>query len=197
MFTGIISHCGTVVGIDEGKGRRSFRIQTKLPLQDTLIGASIACDGCCLTVVSIEDDCFIVDAVAETLAVTTLAQWKVGQSINLEKSLRVGDELGGHIVTGHVDALAVVESVVADGESWRYRLNVPGGVSNYIVQKGSVTLNGISLTVNEVDGNSFGVCIIPHTWNITNISDWAPGHHVNLEIDMMARYAAKIFSKAS
>lgn len=194
MFTGIVARRGSIVAIDEGKGRRSFRIHTTLDLSDTPIGGSIACDGCCLTVIAKDKEHFAVDAMNETLSVTTLSEWKVGSEINLEKSLKIGDELGGHIVTGHIDAIATVEKVAPDGDSWYYTISVPDEFAQYIVRKGSVALNGISLTVNEVDGNRFGICVIPHTWGLTNISQWHPGTKVNFEADMLARYVARILA---
>lgn len=197
MFTGIIKDCGEVIAVEEGAGRRTFRIRTALDTSRFEIGASVACDGCCLTVVTKDKESFTVDAVAETLAVTTLGQWAIGTRVNLESSLHLGDEMGGHMVSGHVDALAIVESVTPDGESWRLKLRVPDEVAVYIAPKGSVTLNGISLTVNEVEGNVFGICIIPHTWQVTNISSWAPGGRINLEIDLLARYVARILGKVA
>jgi riboflavin synthase len=195
MFTGIIRDCGEIVAVQEGPGRRTFSIRTGLDLSLLSIGASIACDGCCLTMTSKSGGRFTVDAVAETLAVTTLSRWTQGSRINLETSLHLGDEMGGHMVSGHVDAQAIVESVVPDGDSWRFKIRVPDQVAQYIASKGSVALNGISLTVNEVEGNVFGVCIIPHTWEVTNISTWVPGMAVNLEIDMLARYVARILGR--
>lgn len=192
MFTGIIRDCGAISSVDEGNGRRTFLIRTTMDLDALNTGASIACDGCCLTLTSKQGGVFTVDAVAETLAVTTLGQWQVGTRVNLETSLHMGDELGGHMVSGHVDALATVEKIYQDGESWRFSVRVPDEFARYIAPKGSVALNGISLTVNEVEGSVFGVCIIPHTWAVTNISSWAPGTKINLEIDMLARYVARI-----
>lgn len=195
MFTGIITDCGEIVAVAEGESRRTFTIRTCLDLSVLSIGASVACDGCCLTLVSKKDDCFTVDAVAETLAVTTLGQWNTGTRVNLESSLRLGDEMGGHMVSGHVDALASVEDIRADGDSWRLKIRVPQRFANFIAPKGSVALNGISLTVNEVDGDTFGICVIPHTWNVTNISSLKKGDRINLEIDLLARYVARILGK--
>jgi riboflavin synthase len=195
MFTGIITDLGTVAAIAEGDRSRRMTIQTALPLEKIAIGASIACDGCCLTVVEKKSDTFVVDVAAETLAVTSLGQWTVGAKINLESSLRLGDELGGHIVSGHVDGLAVLESAAQDGDSWRLKIRVPAKLAPYLAPKGSVALNGISLTVNEVAGDVFGVCLIPHTWNVTNISRLKPGDKINLEVDMLARYVARILGK--
>lgn len=195
MFTGIITDLGEIIAIDEGDRRRSFRIRTRLDLAPLAIGASIACDGCCLTLVTKDRDSFTVDAVAETLAVTTLGNWALGTRVNLELSLRLGDELGGHMVSGHVDGLATVESVRPDGDSWRLTLRVPDNLARFIAPKGSVALNGISLTVNEVAGNTFGVCIIPHTWSVTNIAAAEQGAALNLEVDRLARYVARILGQ--
>jgi len=195
MFTGIIRDKGEIILVTAGANSRRMVIRTALDLKPIEIGASIACDGCCLTVVEKTNDSFTVDIGAETMAVTTLGQWKQGARVNLETSLRMGDELGGHMVSGHVDALATVESVKPDGDSWRFKIRVPDNLAIYISSKGSVTLNGISLTVNEVEGSVFGVCIIPHTWNVTNISEWKQGTKINLEIDRMARYVARILGK--
>ena len=195
MFTGIVAGCGDISAVDEGKGRRSFRIKTRvLDFMRISLGASIACDGCCLTVIAKGTEHFVVDAVSETLAVTNLGTWKTGSRINLEPSLRMGDEMGGHIVTGHIDGLATVESIQPDGDAWRFKLSVPQELAKYIAPKGSVTLNGISLTVNEVEGNVFGVCIIPHTWGLTNISDWKQGMKINLEVDTLARYVDRLLA---
>jgi riboflavin synthase len=195
MFTGIIKDVGEVADIKETNKGRVLRIRTALPLAQAAIGASIACDGCCLTVVEKTDDSFTVDVSAETLSKTSIGGWTKGAKVNLESSLRLGDEMGGHLVSGHVDGLAVLESVKPDGESFRLRIKVPKPLASYIAPKGSVALNGISLTVNEVEGDVFGVCIIPHTWKVTNIADVNPGGKMNLEVDMLARYVARILGK--
>jgi len=195
MFTGIITDLGEIVDIKEGDARRTFRIRTGLDLSTLIEGASIACDGCCLTLVSKDNDSFTVDAVAETLAITTLGQWTKGTRVNLESSLRLGDEMGGHMVSGHVDALATIESITPDGDSWRLKIRIPDQFATYIAPKGSVTLNGISLTINEVEGSVFGICIIPHTWNVTNIGQQKPGNKINFEVDLLARYVARILGK--
>lgn len=196
MFTGIIRDKGRIVAIAEGDNSRRITIATKLPLDSIEIGASVACDGCCLTVVEKNHDTLTFDVGAETMALTTLGDWVIDSPINLETSLRMGDELGGHMVSGHVDGIAEVLSVKPDGDSWRFTIRVPDEFASYIAPKGSVTLNGISLTVNEVEGNTFGVCIIPHTWDVTNICYWDEGTRINLEIDQMARYIARFLQKA-
>ncbi len=195
MFTGIIRDKGRIVAIAEGHNSRRITIATKLKLDPIEIGASVACDGCCLTVVEKTQDTLTFDVGAETMALTTLGDWVIDSPINLETSLRMGDELGGHLVSGHVDGIAEVVGVSPDGDSWRFTVRVPDNFAHFIVPKGSVALNGISLTVNEVEGASFGVCIIPHTWEVTNIRHWDEGTRVNLEIDQMARYIARILQK--
>lgn len=195
MFTGIIRDKGRITAIAEGDNSRRMTIATKLDLSHIEIGASVACDGCCLTVVEKTQDTMTFDIGAETMALTTLGDWVIDSRINLETSLRMGDELGGHMVSGHVDGIAVVENVKPDGDSWRFKIRVPDDLAKFIVPKGSVALNGISLTVNEVEGAVFGVCIIPHTWEVTNIHTWDEDSRINLEVDQMARYVARILQK--
>ncbi len=195
MFTGIIRDKGRIIAIAEGDNSRRMTIATKLDLSRIDIGASVACDGCCLTVVEKTQDTMTFDIGAETMALTTLGNWVIDSNVNLETSLRMGDELGGHMVSGHVDGIAVIESIKPDGDSWRFKIRVPNEFARFIVPKGSVALNGISLTVNEVEGAVFGVCIIPHTWEVTNISNWEENTRINLEVDQMARYVARILQK--
>lgn len=195
MFTGIVRATGELIEIKEKNAARRVSIRAGMPLDGIRIGASVACDGCCLTVVEKGPDWLAFDAAAETLAKTGVGKWASGTIVNLETSLRVGDEVGGHMVSGHVDGLATVESIVADGDARRLKIRVPDELAPYVAPKGSVALNGISLTVNEVEGPVFGVCIIPHTWAVTNISRWRKGDKVNLEVDMLARYVARILGK--
>lgn len=195
MFTGIVKDTGAVAHVRDKNGIRRILICTHFDVTKMDIGASVACDGCCLTVVDKEAGCFAVEVSNETLSKTTLADWAEGRKINLEQSMRLGDELGGHIVTGHVDGTATLESVTPDGTAHRLVFSVSEAFAPYIASKGSVALNGISLTVNEVEGNRFGVCIIPHTWEVTNASRWKPGDTVNFEVDMLARYVARILGK--
>lgn len=197
MFTGIIRDKGKIVAIAEGNNSRRIKLATKLDLQSINIGASVACDGCCLTVVEKTQDTLTFDVAAETMALTTLNVWTIDTRVNLETSLRLGDELGGHMMSGHVDGIAVVEDVKPDGDSWRFKIRVPDQFAPYISPKGSVALNGISLTVNEVEDFVFGVCIIPHTWEVTNIKTWDEGTKINLEVDQLARYVARILQKES
>jgi riboflavin synthase len=192
MFTGIITDSGTITKIDASRGDKRFWIQTSYDLDKIAIGASIACAGCCLTVVEKNNDQFAVDVSAETLSKTNLGQWEEGTRINLEQSLKMGDELGGHIVSGHVDGLARLERITPDGDSHRLTFSVPQEFAKFIAPKGSIALDGISLTVNEVDGNRFGVNIIPHTWDVTTMGDRKPGDTLHFEIDMLARYVARM-----
>lgn len=196
MFTGIISDIGRIARI-ERRGDTRARIDTGFAPEGIDIGASIACDGVCLTVIERGRDAagqgwFDVEYSAETVSKTNLGDWAAGRRINLERALRVGDELGGHIVSGHVDGVAVVVSAVAEGDSTRVRFRAPGGLGRFIASKGSVALNGTSLTVNEVEGAEFGVNFIPHTKAHTTWGDVAEGDRVNLEIDTLARYVARL-----
>lgn len=191
MFTGIITDIGTVQRIDRG-GDTRFTIATRYNMDTVDIGASIACSGPCLTVVDKGAGWFAVDASAETLSKTTLGGWVVGSRINLERALKVGDELGGHIVTGHVDGSAEIVSRRPEGDSIRFVFRAPAALARYIAPKGGIALDGISLTVNEVEGDTFGVNIIPHTRKVTTIGGMQPGETVNLEIDVLARYVGRL-----
>ena len=192
MFTGIITDVGRVRTVADANGGRRFDIATAYPLDEVAIGASIACSGCCLTAVQLGGDWFAVDASAETLSKTTLGRARAGSRINLERSLRLGDELGGHLVSGHVDGVAEVLSAVPENASVRCRFRLPPGLSRFVAAKGSIAIDGISLTVNEVDGDVFGVNIIPHTAAVTTFGTLQPGSLVNVEIDMLARYVARL-----
>ncbi|MDR9483656.1 MAG: riboflavin synthase [Sediminimonas sp.] len=191
MFTGIITDIGEVRAL-ENRGDLRARIGTRYDMTSVDLGASIACDGVCLTVVETGADWFDVDISAETVARTNLDAWREGTRVNLERALKVGDELGGHIVSGHVDGLARVVSVQDEGDSTRVTLRAPKELARFIAPKGSVALNGASLTVNEVDGCDFGINFIPHTKQVTTWGDVAEGDDVNLEIDTMARYVARL-----
>jgi riboflavin synthase len=191
MFTGIITDIGTVTRL-EHRGDLRARIATSYDTGGIDIGASIACDGVCLTVVGLGTDWFEVDASAETLSKTTLGDWAEGRRVNLERALRVGDELGGHIVSGHVDGVADIIAVQAEGDSTRVTLRAPGALARFIAPKGSVALNGTSLTVNDVDGAQFGINFIPHTKQVTTWGGVAVGDRVNIEVDTMARYVARL-----
>ncbi len=196
MFTGIIKNIGRVQSVKKNAQDLRAVIQTGMDLSCTEIGASICCSGCCLTVVEKGADWFAVDVSAETLSKTTLGEWGEGAGVNLEPSLRVGDELGGHIVSGHVDGLAQIVSKTQEGESWRLTFAVPDAFKQYIAPKGSVAIDGVSLTVNEVQGAQFGVNIIPHTWEHTTIGSLQGGQSVNFEVDILARYVARMMQNS-
>ncbi len=195
MFTGIITDVGRLKSISKD-GDTRIVIETSYDSSGIDIGASIACSGACLTVVDkgLEGDqnWFAVDASAETLACTSLGSWKPGMPVNLERSLKVGDEIGGHIVSGHVDGVGSVSAKTAEGDSVRYRFRVPAPLLPFIAQKGSITVEGVSLTVNEIEGDEFGVNIIPHTQIVTSFGKIDVGDPVNLEIDVLARYVARL-----
>jgi riboflavin synthase len=196
MFTGIITDVGEVIAVDQ-RGDTRYRIATAYDPATIALGASIACSGCCLTAVATGTlpggrGWFEVEASAETLSKTTLASWANGTRINLERALKVGDELGGHIVSGHVDGVGRIEKIQPEGDSLRFVVSVPESLARFIAPKGSVAVDGTSLTVNEVAGASFGVNIIPHTQNVTTWGHAAAGDAVNIEIDMLARYVARL-----
>jgi riboflavin synthase len=198
MFTGIVTALGTVREVQPIGGRHDLRLVIGVSPEflaqpiPAALGASICCSGICLTVVQMTGDSFSVDASAETLSKTTAGAWKVGSRINLERSLRLGDELGGHLVSGHVDGVAEVISATPENASVRWRFRAPAGLARYVAPKGSVALDGCSLTVNEVDGEVFGVNIIPHTSSVTTFGTLQPGDRVNLEVDTLARYVARM-----
>ena len=195
MFTGIITDKGRVRAISK-PGDTLIEIDTSYDVAGIAIGASIACSGPCLTVVrrGVTDGqgWFAVEASAETLSKTTIGDWKVGPPVNLERALRVGDELGGHIVSGHVDGVGTVLSVRPEGQSWRFSFRAPAELMRYIAHKGSIAIDGVSLTVNEVEGDTFGVNIIPHTFTETTFGQMTQGQRINLEIDALARYVERI-----
>ena len=191
MFTGIITGIGQINAISDA-GDRTFRIGCDWECTQIDIGSSIACSGVCLTVVSQDENTFDVTASAETLAVTTAGNWLVGNRINLERALKLGDELGGHIVSGHVDGLAEVRSIENSGDSHIVWVQAPSAFVRFITAKGSVALDGVSLTVNAVDGCLFSINIIPHTWSATGWSGAFVGQKMNMEIDMLARYVARL-----
>jgi riboflavin synthase len=203
MFTGIITDVGRIAAVSEGARLRRIRIESAYDPAGIAIGASIACSGPCLTVVAVGGreggSWFDVDAAAETLARTTVSEWRVGTTVNLERSLKIGDELGGHIVTGHIDGTAeiVAREEVTGGEgTWgttgRFLLRAPAALARFIAEKGSVALDGASLTVNEVKGDAFSVLLIPHTLAVTTFGERGAGDRLNLEVDLMARYAARL-----
>lgn len=195
MFTGIVTDLGRVREVrppPEAAGDTRFVLETAYDTGAIAVGASVACSGCCLTVVDKGPGWFAVDVSAESLARTTLGTWKAGTPVNLERSLRLGEEMGGHLVYGHVDGLARIVELAGEGGSWRVLLEAPDGLAHMIAPKGSIALDGVSLTVNEVEGGRFGVNIIPHTAAVTTFGTRRAGESVNLEIDMLARYVARL-----
>lgn len=191
MFTGIVTDIGRVRSIEQ-RGDTRLIIETVYDTATIDMGASISHSGACLTVVDKGPGWFAVEASAETLACTTLGDWREGTPINLERAMKVGDELGGHIVSGHVDGVGQIVARQAEGDSVRFTFEVPMDIARYIAEKGSVALNGVSLTVNEVEGNRFGVNLIQHTLNTTTFGASDLGTRVNVEIDMLARYVARL-----
>lgn len=191
MFTGIVTDIGIIAALDQ-QGDLRARITTGYDTAGIDMGASIASDGVCLTVVDLGPDWYDVQISAESVNMTNLGKWAVGKRVNLERALKVGDELGGHIVSGHVDGVAEVVSIMDEGDSTRVQLRAPDDLARFIASKGSVALNGTSLTVNEVEGNVFGINFIPHTKDFTTWGDVALGDMVNLEIDTLARYVARL-----
>ena len=191
MFTGIITDIGELISLDK-QGDWQLRIKTHWNTKDIDIGASIACSGICLTVVDRKGDYFDVSASMETVSITTLQTWQLGKKINLERALSVGDELGGHIVSGHVDGIITLSEIKPDNDSYRLKFLIDDKFKGLIASKGSVCIDGISLTVNSVTDSSFDVNIISHTWNETTIGNFVVGDAANLEIDMLARYASRL-----
>jgi riboflavin synthase len=196
MFTGIVTDVGEVLTVrPRAEGLQRIKIACAYPRASIVDGASIACNGVCMTVVGAgEEDrtWFAVDAAAETLAVTTVGTWHAGSRINLERALKIGDELGGHIVAAHVDGIADVIQREDMTDMARFTLRVPRPLAKFIASKGSVALDGVSLTVNEVADDTFSVLIIPHTLSVTTLGSWQAGSKINLEVDLMARYAARL-----
>lgn len=194
MFTGIVSDIGEVLSVMPGgrTGDRRFVVRTRHDMKPVALGASIACSGCCLTVTEKGSDRFTVEASGETLDKTHLGDWRQGTRINLELSLKLGDELGGHLVYGHVDGVGKVVSATPEGGSMRFVFEAPPDLMRFMAAKGSVAVDGVSLTVNEVTGNYFGVNVISHTQAVTTLGQAKAGQRVNLEVDMLARYVARL-----
>ncbi len=193
MFTGIITDVGEIIDLEK-KGDLRARIKTNYDVKEIAFGASIACDGICLTAVDFGENWFDVEISAETVSKTIIGSglWKINHQVNLERSLKVGDELGGHIVSGHVDGIAQVASIRDEGDSTRFVFEMPGELARFIAPKGSVALNGTSLTVNEVQNNTFGINLVPHTKKVTSWGKTKVGDPINLEIDTLARYVARL-----
>lgn len=199
MFTGIITALGEVRERRELGAERDMRLVIGAPadfLEGAVVGASIACSGCCLTATSRGADWFTADVSAESVSRTTIGTWDVGARINLERSLRLGDELGGHLVTGHVDGIGAIEAIIPEHASLRLQIRVPQPLSRFIAEKGSVAVDGVSLTVNAVEGAVFGVNIIPHTAAVTTLGLRQAGDAVHIEIDTLARYVARLAETA-
>jgi riboflavin synthase len=191
MFTGIVTHRGEVAAVGDMPGGRELTIASDLPLGELALGASLAHDGVCLTLIGRNGGQHVVQASHETLARTTLGDWCAGRAVNLERSLRLGDELGGHLVFGHVDAVGAIEAIERDGDCHRLAIAVPATLAPMLAVKGSIAVDGISLTVNEAGSGHFAVTIIPHTWQHTTLAGRRVGDRVNLEADMLARYVAR------
>jgi riboflavin synthase len=201
MFTGLVTDIGRVTSIEDANGIRRVRVESRYPASSIQMGASIEHSGVCLTVVEFGatpkgGSWWTVEAIPETLSRTTLGSWKVGGEVNLELSLKLGDELGGHLVYGHVDGLGRVRSVTPDGDSRRIRIEIAEPLAKFLAEKGSITVDGVSLTVSGVGRNDgsdwFEVAIIPHTWQVTTLGALAADDRVNLEVDMLARYVARM-----
>ena len=195
MFTGIISAIGKIAELEHRQGDVRISIHApELGFEDVQLGDSIACNGVCLTAVELIDQGFIADVSVETLSLTTIEHWQVDTGINLEKAMQASDRFGGHIVSGHVDGIGEVVSLHEDARSWRYTIKAPANLAKYIAQKGSITVDGTSLTVNVVKGSEFELNIVPHTMIHTVISDYQVGSKVNLEVDLIARYLERLTS---
>lgn len=197
MFTGIVTAQGDLVEVERRNGLIRWTVAAPYAAEDLAIGCSVAHAGVCLTVVEAESvgegrAHYVVELAPETLAATSLSRLQPGDQINLERALRMGDELGGHLVSGHVDGVGIVVQVAQDGEGWRIEVEAPRALRGLIAPKGSITIDGVSLTVNSVAGDRFGVLLIPHTWAVTTLSRLQPGDPVNLEADLFARYVAQI-----
>ena len=191
MFTGIVTATGALMSVTD-KGDRILRFDADWDCMTLDIGASVAHSGICLTVLSRDAEGYEVAASGETMRVTTLGGWQAGHKVNLERALRVGDELGGHIVSGHVDGMATVLTITGVGDSHEVWFRAPDGLARFVATKGSVALDGVSLTVNEVRGTDFSINVIEHTWSVTTLGSLHEGQQVNIEIDMLARYVARL-----
>jgi riboflavin synthase len=200
MFTGIITDIGTIRSIEQ-RGDLRIIVETTYDTATVAMGASIACSGACMTVVDKGAGWFAIDMSGESVSRTAPGLWVAGGTLNLERSMKIGDELGGHIVTGHIDGIGEVMGVCPEGDSHRVGIRVPDGIAPFVATKGSITVDGVSLTVNDVrdadDGTHFSVNIIPHTWAVTTLGQLTTGAHVNLEIDILARYLARMQAHAA
>lgn len=192
MFTGLVEEVGRVERVESGVDRRRFWIGARAVLEDAKVGDSVACSGCCLTAVAVEPGRFAVEAVPETLRRTTLGEWHAGTPVNLERALRLGDRLGGHLVQGHVDAVGEVRASVPEGDGRRVTLAIPAELARYVAFKGSLTVDGVSLTVASLTDSGCEIAYIPHTLAMTSAGGYGPGTRVNLEVDLLARYLARM-----
>lgn len=193
MFTGIIQSIGKILSITPGRVDTRLTVDVgKLPFEDAELGESISINGACMTVVAFDHGTFSVDVSKESLARTTLGQLKVASPVNLERALRLSDRLGGHLVSGHVDGVGEIKQRIQEGRSWKFSIRVPADLSRYIAHKGSVTVDGVSLTVNDVHDNSFSLQIIPHTLQETLFNEYQIGAQVNIEVDIIARYLERL-----
>ncbi len=200
MFSGIVEEVGRLVGLEDraprGTGRRLW-ISARRALEDARVGDSIAVSGCCLTVVAVEPGRFAVEAVPETLSRTTLGEWREGEAVNLERALRLDQRIGGHLVQGHVDGVGEIRAVAEEGEGRRLTLAVPAPLARFVAEKGSLAVDGVSLTVAAAGGASCEIALIPHTLRATVAGSYAPGRRVNLEVDLVARYLARLLDAAA
>jgi riboflavin synthase len=195
MFTGIVQDVGRILALERLGGDTRLTVGVdRLDLSRTAIGDSIAVAGICLTAVAVEARAFSADVSRETLTITTIGDWRVGRRVNLEPALRAGDALGGHLVSGHVDGVAAVRACLGEARSQRYRMRVPEALARYVARKGSVALDGVSLTVNAVERQEFEVNLVPHTLAVTTLSELAVGDRVNLEVDLIARYTERLLA---
>lgn len=196
MFTGLVEEKGRVAAVEERPAGRRFWIAAARVLEDARVGDSIAVNGCCLTAVAVEPGRFAVEAVPETLARTTLGEWREGEGVNLERSLRLDQRLGGHLVQGHVDGVGEVTAVTAEGDGRRIAIALPAPVVRYVAEKGSLAVDGTSLTVARAERARCEIALIPHTLAVTVAGDYRPGRRVNLEVDLVARYVARLVDEA-
>ena len=192
MFTGLVEELGRVQSVEERPAGRRFWIAASRVLEDARVGDSLACSGCCLTAVAVEPGRFAVEAVPETLRLTTLGDWRAGTAVNLERSLRLSDRLGGHLVQGHVDGVGDVRARVPEGDGSRVTIGLPASLARFVALKGSLAVDGVSLTVAGLTDSTCEIAYIPHTLAVTSAGTYAPGTRVNLEVDLLARYLARM-----
>jgi len=197
MFTGLVEEMGEVAGIEERPGGRRLQVRAGEVLRDARVGDSLALDGCCLTVVECDERTFAVEVVPETLARTTLGAWRVGDRVNLERALRLDQRLGGHLVQGHIDGVGSVLAVAREGDGKRVTLGVPDELARFVAEKGSLAVDGVSLTVAACRGATCEIALIPHTLERTTAGAYAAGRRVNLEADLLARYAARLLEEST